>query len=127
VSDSSYERLGGEAKLRAIMADFVDRVFADIMIGFFFRDATKARIAELEFQHAAEHLGAGIAYRGRPLGRAHAAHPILAGHFDRRLQLLREVLAEHGVPEDIARAWLAHDEHLRGEVMRNPRGQCNDV
>jgi len=45
-----YEQLGGEAKLREIIDTFIDRVFADRMIGFFFRHADKGRIKEMEFQ-----------------------------------------------------------------------------
>ena len=45
-----YEQLGGEAKLRQIIDSFIDRVFEDRMIGFFFRNADKKRIKEMEFQ-----------------------------------------------------------------------------
>ena len=49
-SISLFQRLGGEEKLRAIIDNFIDRVFADRMIGFFFRNADRARIKELEYQ-----------------------------------------------------------------------------
>ena len=39
-----YEELGGEAKLRQIIETFINRVFEDRMIGFFFRNADKKRI-----------------------------------------------------------------------------------
>src|SRR4051812_34103410 len=116
MSETMYLRLGGEPKLSAIIDDFVERVFADIMIGFFFKEEQKPRIKTLEFQHAAEFLGAGTKYRGRPLGDAHKKHPVMGGHFARRSQILREVLADHGAPEDIVRAWLDHVESLRGEI-----------
>jgi hemoglobin len=74
-----YDQLGGEAALRAIIDDFVERVFADTMIGFFFRDVPIKRIKELEFQHAAELLGGPVPYKGRPLREAHAKHPIMGG------------------------------------------------
>jgi hemoglobin len=123
---SMYERLGGEAALRAIIDDFVERVFEDIMIGFFFRNADRKRIKELEFQHAAEHLGGPQRYRGRPLDTAHAAHRIMGGQFARRKELLRQTLADHGVAPDIALAWLAHTEALRSLITAQPGGQCND-
>ena len=88
-----YERIGGEQGLRAIVDDFVDRVFDDVMIGFFFRKVERRRIKELEFQHAAEHLGGPVRYRGRPLQEAHAAHPIMGGQFARRTELLRQTLS----------------------------------
>jgi hemoglobin len=120
-STSSYERVGGEAGLRAIIDDFVDRIFDDIMIGFFFRQASKPRIKEFEFQHACEFLGGPASYGGRPLREVHARHPIMGGHFARRLQILRQVLAAHQVPADILAAWVDHNAALRGEVTR---GKC---
>lgn len=123
---SAFERLGGEAALRAIVDDFVARVFADSMIGFFFRDADQRRIRELEYQHAAEHLGGPVRYRGRALAEVHAKHPIRGGHFDRRMQILRDTLDRHGVPSDLRDAWLAHVESLRALVTGDPAGRCDD-
>ncbi|MDH5676870.1 MAG: group 1 truncated hemoglobin [Myxococcales bacterium] len=123
---SDFDELGGEPALRAIIDDFVDTVFDDPMIGFFFRGIDRRRIKELEYQHAAEHLGADVSYRGRPLGQAHRAHRIMGGQFARRSKLLEQALARHGVPEAIAARWLAHTESLRPEITQDPGGQCND-
>jgi truncated hemoglobin YjbI len=113
---SGWDRIGGEPALRAIVDDFVARMFGDPMIGFFFREATQKRIAELEYQHAAEWLGGPVKYKGRPLDQAHAKHRIMGGQFDRRKEILRQTLARHGVPPDLAEAWLAHVESLRGTI-----------
>ena len=55
-----FERLGGEEELRAIVERFVDRIFDDFMIGFHFRDASRARIQAKEYEFAAQHLGADV-------------------------------------------------------------------
>jgi hemoglobin len=123
---SMFERIGGEAALRAIVDDFVDRIMDDMMIGFFFRDVDRARLKLLEYQHAAEHLGGPVRYEGRPLRQAHAKHRIMGGQFARRKELLRKTLVAHEVPDDIASAWLAHVESLREQVTAEPDGQCND-
>ena len=122
---SMFEELGGESALRAVISGFVARVFADPMIGFFFRNSGRKRIEELEYQHAAEFLGAAIVYRGRPLDEAHRAHPIMGGQFARRMQILREVLDEHGVPSGIRDAWLAHNESLRQLITRDAGSACD--
>ncbi|MCB9667178.1 MAG: group 1 truncated hemoglobin [Myxococcales bacterium] len=114
-----FERIGGEEVLRAIIEDFVDAMFADSMIGFFFRAASKARIKRFEFQHAARWLGAEIAYQGRALSQAHQQHPIQLGHFNRRRTLLGQVLSAHNVPPDIVTAWLAHTDSLRFEILKD--------
>jgi len=122
--DTAYERIGGEERLRAIIADFVDRVFDDVMIGFHFRHADRARIEEMEFQHAAEHLGGPFTYEGRPLRKAHAPHRIMGGQFERRKKILSDVLVAHEVPEDIRARWIDHTESLRGEITAQAGSDC---
>jgi hemoglobin len=122
---TSFERLGGEPTLRKIIDEFVDRLFDDLMIGFFFRRASRERIKLMEYQHAAEHLGAELRYEGRPLREAHAAHRIFGGHFERRKKILSDVLKAHGVPPDIHDAWIAHVESLRGEVTSDAASECH--
>jgi hemoglobin len=119
-----FEALGGEPALRAIIDDFVGRIFADMMIGFFFRNSDQRRIAELEYQHAAEHLGGPVKYRGKPLGQAHGPHRIMGGQFNRRREILRRTLADHGAPERVVTAWLAHNDSLRGEITGDRSDEC---
>lgn len=122
-----FEQLGGEPKLRQIIDRFVDRLFDDTMIGFFFRAADRERIKQKEYEFAAAHLGAAIQYTGKPIGQAHAAHPIMGGQFARRLQLLKETLREADAPVQVVEHWLAHTERLRRVVTRDALGQCNDA
>src|SRR5207253_2649763 len=103
---------------------FVDRVFADPMIGFFFRKADRQRIKDKEYEFAALHLGADIEYTGRPIQAAHAAHPIMGGQFARRLEILRQTLHEAGAPERVIAHWIAHTENARSVVTRDASGEC---
>lgn len=121
---SDFERLGGEAGLRPIIDDFVARTTRDLMIGFLFARVSVARLNELEYRYAAEHLGAPVTYNGRPLREAHKSSPISSGHFGRRTMILRETLARHGVPDDIAARWLAHIEAQRGEIVGHFEDAC---
>lgn len=123
-SGSHFESMGGEEALRAVIADFVARVFADPMIGFFFARASQARIEEMEYQHAAEHLGGPVRYTGRPLAEAHAPHQVFGGHFERRKKILDDVLRAHGVPDEVREAWLAHTESLRSEITTDRGSEC---
>jgi len=116
MAQSLFEKLGGEGRLREIMDTFVDRIFADRMIGFFFRNADRHRIKELEYQLAAKFLGADVEYQGRPLGRAHANHPIMGGHFARRRQIFKETLDFYQVPDAIKDALLRHTDALRAQI-----------
>lgn len=125
VMTTAFERIGGEPGLRAIIDEFVDRVFDDLMIGFLFRRANRARIKEMEYQHAAEHLGASLSYGGRPLREAHARHRITGGQFARRKKILSDVIRAHGVPDDIHDAWLAHTESLRSQITADKGSECH--
>ena len=114
----------GAAKLRAVVTAFYDRVFGDVMIGFMFEGKDRQRLIDKEYELVAALLGAGVKYTGRPMRTAHAAHTIFGGHFERRMQLLRNTFAAEAVPPDVAKAWLDHSEALRSQVTRDQGSEC---
>jgi hemoglobin len=122
-----FERLGGETSLREIIDCFIDRVFADRMIGFFFRNADRARLKEMEYQLAAEFLGADVKYTGKPLGKVHLNHPIMGGHFARRRQIFKETLEHFQVAEEIKLALLKHTDDLRPLITPESGSDCDPV
>jgi hemoglobin len=124
---SLFEQLGGEDKLREIIGAFIDRVFEDRMIGFFFRNSDKRRIKELEYQLTARFLGADVVYQGLPLDKAHAKHPIMGGHFARRRQILQETLESYRVPELIKEVWLQHTDALRPLITAQAGSDCDPI
>ncbi len=117
---SDLARLGGLAALDAVTRDFVGRVRGDAMIGFLFANVDPERLASMESAFAASHLDPAFAWTGRPLRAIHGPHPIGRGHFDRRRELLRQTLADHAVPAEVAGRWLAHVDSLRGEILAAP-------
>jgi len=112
-----YDLVGGDAKVRAILASLYDRLFEDRMVGFLFDGKDKERIVELQTAFTCSFLGGPQRYEGKPLPEAHASLPLLPGHFDRRHWLLEQVLREHDVPEAVRFAWLRIDEALRSSVL----------
>jgi hemoglobin len=121
-----FEEIGGEFALSAIIDEFVERICADAMIGFFFSQVNRPRLKRMEYEHAAAFLGAPIEYSGRDLREAHRRHPIMGGQFARRRQILKTTLERHHVPAGIIGAWLAHQDSLRSQVTRDDLGECND-
>jgi hemoglobin len=128
VKDSSlFDLIGGDA-LRAVISDFYDRLFPDVMIGFMFEGKNKQQLIQREFEFTAGFLGApNIAYTGRPIRAAHAQHTIFGGHFERRLQILRETLADHQVPEAVQKAWIEHTQSLRSQVTTDAGSECKNT
>ena len=124
---TDYEAIGGEQTLRAIIEDFVGRVFDDVMIGFIFLGKNRARITEMEFLLASQQLGGPHAYTGRDIAEVHRRLPIMGGHFDRRRQILVNTLGDHRVPDPVVARWLAHVDDLRAQVLGTgvPDGHCD--
>jgi hemoglobin len=119
-----FDELGGEAALRPLIDRFVDRVFDDVMIGYLFRNASRDRVKQKEYEHAAEHLGGPVRYTGRPLAEAHAPHRVRGGQFMRRVELLRQTLVEEHVPARVVEHFLAHTLSLRPLITEDEGGQC---
>jgi hemoglobin len=125
MADSDYEALGGYEGVAAIMDEFVNRIFADMMIGFHFRDASREDVARFEIQFACGFLGGPEIYEGRSMDATHARHPITGGQFMRRLRILRDVLEERKISEDIIARWVAHNEALRPMITGDVGSACN--
>ncbi len=121
---SLYDQAGGEPGLRRVVDRFVDRVFDDVMIGYLFRAADRARVKQKEFEHAAAHLGGPQTYTGRPLAEAHAPHRIRGGQFMRRIQILRETFAECGLPRAVGDSIIEHNLSLRELITADDDGVC---
>lgn len=126
-----FEKFGGDA-LRAVISDFYDRVLGDVMIGFMFQPIVRTHgrqhLIDREWELIAALLGApGVTYRGRPMRTAHAGHTIFGGHFERRLQILRETLRDHGVDPAVQQAWIDHTLALRSQVTRDRGSECKDT
>ena len=121
-----FDAIGADA-LRAVVTDFYSRVFPDVMIGFMFQGKDRQRLIDKEYELVAALLGApGVTYTGRPMRAAHAQHTIFGGQFERRLQILRETLADHRVPAEVQHAWIDHTLALRSQVTRDRGSECAD-
>ncbi len=122
-----FDLIGGEA-LRAVVTDFYDRLFRDVMIGFMFQGKDRAQLVQREWEFTAGFLGApNVSYAGRSMRTAHAQHRIFGGHFERRLQILRETMADHHVPAAVQDAWIAHTQALRAQITTDQGSECKDT
>jgi len=117
----------GEEKLRAVITDFYSRIFGDVMIGFLFEGKNRQHLIDREYEFTANLLGAGVKYTGRPMRTAHAQSPIFGGHFERRLQILRETLRDHAVDPEVQQAWIDHTLALRAQITPDKGSECKDT
>lgn len=117
----------GEAKLREVVTDFYSRIFGDVMIGFMFQGKSRQHLIDREVEFTAGFLGGSMKYTGRSMREAHAATPIFGGHFERRLQILRETLRDHAVDPDVQRVWIDHTLALRSQITADKGSECKDT
>ena len=125
---SPFDAIGGEPKIRAILEDLYTRIFDDALIGFLFAGHDKAHLVAMQTLFTRRMLGDRSAvYGGKPVPEAHAALPILPGHFDRRHQLLREVLDAHAVAAFPRDFWLRIDLGLRDAILRTGAARIEEL
>ena len=117
----------GEQKLREVITDFYSRVFGDVMIGFMFEGKSRQHLIDREYEFTANLLGGDVKYTGRPMRTAHAQTPIFGGHFERRLQILRETMRDRGVDPDVQRVWIDHTLALRDQITADKGSECKDT
>lgn len=113
------QRIGGRDKLKAILHDFYNKMFDDIMVGFLFRNTDKNHIIDMQFEFLLKFFGETRAYSGKSPANAHTHLPILPGHFDRRIQILKETLNDHAIdPKDISE-WIDKENSFRNIILKN--------
>ena len=120
------EEVGGGAAMESLMREFYDRLFDDMIIGFLFDHSDKEALIASQIDYIHAHLGSRQGrYEGPSIREAHRDLPILVGQFDRRHQILGEVLQEFEVPERVRQAWLNLDQAMR-EMVINQGAQRRD-
>lgn len=105
--------------LEPIVRSFYDKLFVDIMVGFFFQPHDKDHLIESQISWLRSNLGdRSGSYSGPSIRAAHEKLPILVGHFDRRHELLKQTLEEFDIPDQVRDEWLSLDQKLRPLVVK---------
>jgi truncated hemoglobin YjbI len=113
-----FSHIGGEEKLREILRDFYNRMSQDVLIGFFFSGKDIQAIADQQANFLLFASGMKPTYQGKSPTNAHLAlPPILKGHFDRRLVILRETLEAHSLNKKDIKTWINFENAFRNVVQ----------
>jgi truncated hemoglobin YjbI len=110
---SCFETLGGKEGLQKWMRLFYEKQASDLLIGFFFSGKDVHAIAD---RQATFFFSActGSSYQGvSPLHAHRNLPPILKGHFDRRLVLLKETLDQSDLTEVQKKAWIRFERSFQ--------------
>ncbi len=120
MSQTLYEKIGGEAAVDAAVSVFYRKVLADDRINKFFEttDMTKQAAKQKAFLTMA--LGGLHHYTGKDMRAGHAhlvANGLNDSHFDAVMEHLGATLTELGVPADLIGQAAAIAESTRSDVL----------
>jgi hemoglobin len=111
-------------QMPVLMKDFYDRLFDDIMVGFFFMGRDKQELIDKQVEFMTVMFGGPNSYRGLSLRKVHIPLNIFEGQFFRRHQVLKETLQDHKVDQDIQDHWLDLDMSLKEKILKTE--DCHD-
>ena len=113
-----FERLGGEAKVRKIVNDTLDKNLKNPAIGAYFQKLDMDNLKRLVFEFFSMGTGGPHKYTGRDMANAHSNHKITEADYNSSNDDLLEALQENGVAEKEQREVIALLDTLKGQVVR---------
>lgn len=120
MSQSLYEKIGGDAAVNAAVDVFYRKVLADARINKFFEGVDMSKQAAKQKAFLTMALGGPHNYSGKDMRDGHA-HLVARGlndsHFDAVIENLGATLTELGVPGDLIAQAAAIAESTRNDVL----------
>lgn len=120
MSESLFEKIGGEAAVNAAVDVFYRKVLADDRINMFFDGIDMEKQAAKQKAFLTMAFGGPHNYSGKDMRAAHA-HLVERGlndsHFDAVMENLGGTLQELGVPDDLITQAAAIAESTRNDVL----------
>ena len=105
-------------RLNEILEFFYLKMNSDVMLGFFFEGRDLKLIAHQQAKFLLNAAGLIPQFEGKGPASAHLSlPPILEGHFDRRIVILRETLQKFKLPPPIIELWISFETTFRKVVI----------
>ena len=98
VSKTTFERLGGFARVRLIVSDFYEKVLESPRLARHFANTDMRRLIDHQTKFMAAIMGGPAAFSDEQMARAHLRLGITPEEFDELAGLLRETLEDVEVP-----------------------------
>lgn len=120
MSESLYERLGGEAAVDAAVDIFYRKVLADDSVSHFFEDTDMDAQRAKQKSFLTMAFGGSAAYNGKDLRTAHAKlveNGLNDSHFDAVAGHLKATLDELSVPPELADEVMVIAGSTRDDVL----------
>lgn len=117
-AETLYERLGGAARIAAVIDEAVDRHAANPVLAPRFQGKDLPRLKELGTQFFCAGIGGPQRYEGRDLRRAHAGMNISEQEFLATVDDIVAALQSQGIAAAEVNEVVAILYSLKGEVLR---------
>ena len=115
-----YDSLGGAPGVSAISAELIDRAAADPVLGRSFKDSNLKRVKEHLAEQICRLAGGGCTYTGDDMRTVHAGHDITGGEFYGLVDMLTDIMKEHGIALADRNRLLALLAPMKRDVVRVP-------
>lgn len=117
--ETLFDAVGGLPTLKKVHKIFYDKVYAHPWLGQFFTAHDQEAIENRQTAFMALKMGGDVTYMGKEPKMAHRAMYITEELFDLRTELLRESLAEAGLPVDLIERWIKIDKAFKKHIVKN--------
>lgn len=117
MSGSLFERLGGFARVRLMVADFYERVLESERLAPFFHGVNTSRLVDHQTRFISAIMGGPASFTDEQIARAHRSLGISREDFSEMAELLQETLEDHGVERPDVDRVCAHVFSLREHVV----------
>ncbi|ELZ06482.1 globin [Natrialba chahannaoensis JCM 10990] len=117
MTDTLYDRLGGEDAIGAVVDEFYDRVMADEQVAHFFDDVDMQKQRAHQTQFISSVAGGPVEYTGGEMEAVHDGMGIDHDEFDAIATHLDDALGEFDVGDDDREAVLEAIESHREPIV----------
>jgi hemoglobin len=114
---SLFDRLGGFARIRLLVADFYERILDSDRLRPYFDGVDTRRLVDHQTRFISAIMGGPASFSDEQIGRAHRHLGIGDRDFDEMVELLRETLEDHGLDDGDVERVCAHVLSLRAFVV----------
>ncbi|AEH36147.1 group I truncated hemoglobin [Halopiger xanaduensis] len=120
MTDTLYDRLGGEDAIAQVVDRFYDRVMADEQVAHYFEDVDMQKQRAHQTQFISSVTGGPVEYTGEEMEAAHEEMGISPADFKAIATHLDDTLAEFDVGEEDRQAVLEAIESYRDDIVTAP-------
>ena len=114
---SLYHRLGGEARVRKIVNDILDKNLSNPLIGHHFRSIDMNKLKQLVFEFFSMGTGGPHQYTGRDMRTSHANLNITEQDFEIANEDTLAALEENGVSDEDKKEIISILNSMKSDVV----------